>query len=400
MTLDAGLVAIGALGIIVVLCSRAVRHLPVSEALVALVVGVLLGPEVTGIAEFPEGTTLLHSVSELVMAVALMAIALRYPWPTVWRERRPLAWVLTVGMVAMAAIVAGLASWILGLGAGAAVLIGGILAPTDPVLSASVVTGDPAEEALPERLRSLLSMEAGANDGLALPIVVAGLAMVHGDGLRHVGIEGLWPVVLAVAMGWVIGELAGRAFAALDEARDIESSAFFVFTLVLALFTLGAINIVGGDGILGVLLAGLAYNRAVGERIYETEREVEEGINRVLMLPVFVLFGVILPWGGWSDLGTTGIVFAVAVLVLRRLPVMIGLSPVLPLDRRGIAFYGWFGPMGVAALFFVTLALEEEVAIPELWPAVALVVAFSTLVHGLTAAPGRQLYQRSGAPSE
>ena len=399
MTLDAGLVTIGAMGIVVVLASRTIRHLPVSEALVALVVGVLLGPEVTGVAEFPEGTTLLHSVSEIVMAIALMAIALRFPWPTVWRERRPLTWVLLIGMPAMAAVVAGLASWVLGLGAGVAVLIGGILAPTDPVLSASVVTGDPALEALPERLRALLSLEAGANDGLALPIVVAGLAMVHGHGLRHFAVEGLWSVALAVVLGWIVGELAGRAFRALDEIHDIESSAFFVFTVVLALFTLGLVNIVGGDGILGVLLAGLAYNRAVGERIYETEREVEEGINRVLMLPVFVLFGVILPWGGWSELGTAGIVFVVAVLLLRRIPVIVGLSPALPLERRGLAFYGWFGPMGVAALFFVTLALEEGVTDPELWPAVALVVAASTLVHGLTAAPGRQLYERSNAPS-
>lgn len=400
MTLDAGLVAIGALGVAVVLTSRAIRHLPISEPLVALVFGVVLGPEVLGIAEFSEGTTVLHSVSELGMAIALMAIALRFPWSLAWSHRRPLAWMLLIGMPAMAAIVAGLASSILGLGLGAAVLIGGILAPTDPVLSSSVVTGDPAVEGLPERLRALLSLESGANDGLALPIVVAGMVIVREESVRRFAVEGLVSVLIAVVLGALIGHLSGRAFRALDGARDIESSAYFVFTIVLALCALGAVNVAQGDGILGVFVAGLAYNHAVGERIYESEREVDEGVNRVLVLPLFVLFGAILPWDGWADLGSTGLAFAAAVLLLRRLPVILALVKVLPLGRHELAFYAWFGPMGAAALFFVTLAIEEHAAEPDLWPAVALVVAASTVVHGITAAPARQLYARSAGRGE
>lgn len=400
MTLDAGLVAIGALGVAVVLASRAIRHLPVTEPLAALVLGVVLGPEVLGIADFGHGTALLHSISELVMAVALMAIALRFPWPDVAALRRPLGWMLLVGMAGMAGLVALLGAWVLGLGAAAAVLLGGILAPTDPVLATSVVTGDPAEEALPERLRLLLSAESGANDGLALPIVVAGLAMVHGDGPGRLAVEGLLAVGIALVVGAVVGDVTGRAFAALDDAHDIEDSAFFVFTLVLALLVLGLTNLAGGDGILGVFVAGLAYNRVVGPRTYEAERENDEGINRVLVLPAFALFGAILPWSGWADLGWRGAVFVVGVLVLRRLPVVLALRPVLGLDGRQLLFYGWFGPMGVAALFYVTLALEDQVRVPELWPAVALVVAASTVVHGVTAAPGRRAYERSGAPAE
>ena len=395
MGFDAGLLVVGALGVLVVLTSRAVRFLPVSEPMVAMLLGVLLGPEVLEVARLSDGTTLLHHVSEIVMAVALMGVALRFPWATVWGHRRPVAWLLAAAMPAMAAVVAGLASWTLGVGAGAAVLIGGILAPTDPVLSSSVVTGRPAEKALPERLRALLSVESGFNDGLALPIVVAGIVLIRDEGFGRFAVDGALSVTLAVGLGWALGSIAGWAFRALDDQRDIEHSAFFVYTLVLAVLVVGLVNVAGGDGVLGVFVAGLAYNRQVGEQIYESEREVEEGINRVLVLPVFILFGVLLPWAEWSDLGAAGLVFAAAVLTLRRLPVIFAMRPVLPLDRNDAAFYGWFGPMGVAALFFVTLALEEGVDVPEVWPAVALVVAVSTLVHGITGAPGRTLYERS-----
>lgn len=399
MTLDTALLAVGALGIAVVLASREIRHLPVTEPLAALVLGVVLGPEVIGAVKLTEATGLLHSVSEAVIAVALMAIALRFPWSVVRARPGRLAVMLLIGMPAMALIVAMLGVWILGLGLGAGLLIGSILAPTDPVLSASVVTGEPAVKALPESLRAALSLESGANDGLALPLVVAGLSLVHGEGTQPFLVDGVLAVAIAVAVGWIIGDTTGRMFRALDEAREIESSAFFVFTVVLALFTLGATNIVGGDGILGVFVAGLAYNRTVGQRIYETEREVEEGVSRVLVLPAFVLFGAVLPWEGWGDLGWSGLWFVGAVLLFRRIPVVFALGRALRFDWRQLLFYGWFGPMGAAALFFVTLALEEKAGVPQLWPAVALVVAASTVVHGVTAAPGRLLYERSAAPS-
>lgn len=395
MDLDIGLLAIGALGVAVVLASRALRHLPVSEPLAALVVGVLLGPEALDLVHFAEELTILHAVSELGVAVALMAVALRFRWATVVSYGRPIVWMLAVGMLGMAAIVAGLAWWALGVGVGTAVLLGGVLAPTDPVLSSSVVTGEPATRALPERVRALLSIESGFNDGLALPIVVAGVVLVLDEGPGRFAVEGLWAVVLGVGLGWVLGWAAGEVFRRLDERREIEASAFFVFTIVLASLVLGAANLAGGDGILAVFVAGLAYNRQVGSSIYENEREVEEGINRVLVLPVFMLLGAVLPWSEWASLGAPVLLFAAGVLLLRRLPVVLALRPVLGLDHASAAFYGWFGPMGVAALFFVTLAHEQHATGSEVWPAVALVVTGSTVIHGITAAPGRALYQRA-----
>lgn len=395
MTFDIGLLVVGGLGCAVVLASGLIRHLPLTEPVLALAVGAALGPDALDVIDIQHGMTVLHHVSEIAIAIALMAVALRFPYSTIQGCWAPLAWMLLFGMCIMAAVVAGLASAILGTGVGAAILIGAVLAPTDPVLSSSVVTGKPAQEALPERVRALLSAESGLNDGLALPLVVAGMAMLAGDGPDRFAVEGLWAVLLGFVVGAAIGVGAGEVFRRLEEHREIEDSAFFVFTLVLALLSLGLVNSLGGDGILAVFVTGLAYNRQVGSSIYDQEREVEEGINQVLVLPLFVLFGVVLPWAEWRELGGSVLVFSVGVLLLRRLPVVLALRPVLRLDLPTSIFYGWFGPMGAAAIFFGTLAHEKGDTTPEVWPAVALVVAVSTVVHGVSAAPGRALYQRA-----
>lgn len=397
MTFDLALLVVGALGCVVVLASGLIRHLPVTEPLLALVVGAALGPEALDLIDFEHGLTVLHHASEVAIAVALMAVALRFPFDAVREHVRPLAWMVGIGMVAMATVVAGLAVAVLGVGLATAILIGGVLAPTDPVLSSSIVTGDPAEQTIPERARVMLSAESGFNDGLALPLVVVGMAMVAGDGPGRFVSDGLVPVVIALVFGVAVGAGAGELFRRLQGHREIEDSAFFVFTLVLALLALGLTNSVGGDGILAVFVAGLAYNRQVGSSIYEQEREVEEGINQVLVLPLFVLLGVLLPWSEWADLGAPLLGFALAVLVLRRLPVVLLLRPLLRMDGPTAAFYGWFGPMGAAALFFATTAHAEGDTSPQVWPAVALVVAASTVAHGVSAAPGRALYERVAA---
>ncbi len=309
---------------------------------------------------------------------------------------RPLTWLLTAGMVGMAAVGALLAWLLLDVDPALAWLIGAVLAPTDPVLSSSIVSGRPAEQAVPERLRGLLSAESGANDGLAFPLVVLGVTLVRDEPMRAFAVEGGLGFLVAVAVGFLIGVLAGRVLRSLERAHEIEHSAYFVYALVLALFSLAAVNGLGGDGVLGVFVAGLAYNRTVGEAVFAEERQVEEGINRVLVLPAFVLLGVVLPWDLWTERAGELALFTVGVLLIRRLPVIAALRRPLHLDGAGTAFYGWFGPIGVAALFLATFAHEQGVDDPIVWSATTAVVAASTVVHGVTAAPGRALMGRVG----
>ena len=113
------------------------------------------------------------------------------------------------------------------------------------------------------------------------------------------------------------------------------------------------------------------------------------------MLPLFVAIGAMLPWAEWGDLGWRGVLLVVAVLALRRLPVLLLLAAPLGLRLRDALYLGWFGPIGVSALFYVTLE-ADRMHLPAVVPATgALLVAASTLVHGVTSAPGRVLYRRT-----
>jgi NhaP-type Na+/H+ or K+/H+ antiporter len=184
---------VGSLAVALAAVSGRMRELPLSEPLLGLLLGVLVGPQVLDLLDLSrtERSPFLEEGARLLLAVSLMGVALRYPV----RRLRPVvpatAVLVVIGMLAMAALTAGLAWLVLGLPAALAALLGACVSPTDPVLASSVVTGKPAEEGLPARTRQLLSMESGANDGLALPLVLLGLALVLGHSVGRSALDGL-----------------------------------------------------------------------------------------------------------------------------------------------------------------------------------------------------------------
>ena len=101
-------------------------------------------------------------------------------------------------------------------------------------------------------------------------------------------------------------------------------------------------------GIAAVFVTGLACNYAVARDEVGPQDTIDEGVNRYLVLPVFVLLGVELPWADWAGLGAAAAVLPVAVL-LRRLPVLLLLSRPTGVRLRDTVFLGWFGPIGVSA---------------------------------------------------
>lgn len=401
MTVDLLLVAGGMLGIGVAALSGRLRRMPVSEPLLGLLAGIVLGPQVTDalpLDPLTDDHTWAHTATRLLLAISVMAIALRYPLRDARSRWKPVALLVVVAMPAMALITAGLSAAVLGVGLGAAALLGAALSPTDPVLASNVVTGTPAEEDLPERDRQILSLESGANDGLALPLVLIAVALAGPMSGSEAVLESLWQVLGAVVVGIALGWLGGRALRSGEAHGSTDPGPLALYTAVLAFTVLGLSGLLVVDGVLAVFVSGLAFNLVATGSERTSEVPIDEAINRFLVLPLFIAIGAALPWGAWADLGWQGPVLALAVLLLRRLPVLLLLRRPLRLGLPDAVHLGWFGPIGVSAIFYLTMEADRLDLDPTVMAAGTLVVVASTVAHGVTSSPGRVLYRRVTSP--
>ena len=183
--LDAVLAVTGAVVVVAALLSKPIKKTVLQEPLVAMLVGIVVGPYVLGwldVAQWGDQNAVLEQTSRVTLAIGLMGVALRLNRQSVWALWRPVVLLLSVGMAGMWLISAGLAGWFLGLSFWTALLLGAVLTPTDPVVASSIVTGGLAKRNLPVRLRDAISLESGANDGLAYVLV---MLPINGHLRRH-----------------------------------------------------------------------------------------------------------------------------------------------------------------------------------------------------------------------
>ena len=386
------------------LFSRAIKGGPLSVPLLALGLGVAAGPQAAGWLHpetWPDARLILKEAARVTLAISVMGIAIRTPVSDLKRLGRPVAVLLTVGMLAMWAVSSGLGWAVLGLAPLPALLLGAAVTPTDPVVASAIVTGEPAETLLPERLRSTLSLESGANDGLGYLIVMLPMLLI----LRGTGAE-TWAhwlahtvsigILAGVAFGLALGLAVGAMLRVSERAHLIEAHSLLSLSVALSLLAVAGAHLFGADGILAAFAAGVGLNLAASQHETFEEQNVQEAIGKLFNLPIFVLLGAALPWSGWQALGWGGLGFAVAVLALRRPLALLVVAPAMGprLARRDLAFMGWFGPVGVAALYY-GLHATERTGDALYWQAAALVVALSVLAHGVTAFAGLWLYRRA-----
>lgn len=391
------LAVLGVVGVLLALVSGPLeRWVPVSEPLVALALGVLAGPAALGLVRLEQEVVdvLLLEGSRVLLAASVMAAALRYPWSSLRGLLRPTVVLLAVVMP-LAALATAASALVLAVPLSLALLVGACLAPTDPVLAAAVVNGRPASRTLPHRVRALLTLESGANDGLGVVLVVVLIAVVlPAQGVGHATGLVAWEVGAGVAVGGLLGWLAGLGLRFADRRDDVGEGPELVFSLLLAVCVLGVARTVEAADVLAVFVAGLVYNRSVDSAPREKQEAVDEGINKYAVLPLVAVLGAVLPWGIWADWGWRAVVFAALVLLVRRLPFLLALHRPLGVARHQAGFMGFFGPMGVSAVFYLAHARHEGVDDPALWGAVTLVVAVSIVVFGASGAPGRKAYER------
>ncbi len=400
--LHLALATIGFVVLVLGLCSRPLNRSVLSLPVAAFSVGIILGPQGVGILN-PESwghsEKILEETARLTLGISLMGIALRIPRHYLWRHGRTFLILLGLGMPLMFLISSLIAYWTLGISWLMALLVGAAICPTDPVVASSVVTGNLAREALPERFRHTLSTESAANDGLALAFVLLPLLLLE-HSITDAWMEWLvkvvcWQIGGAVVFGVILGYLVGKALTLAEEKSTIDHPSFLAVTLALTIATLGLGKFFGLDGILAVFAAGVAFDQVIGGKDRAVESNIQESINLFFTLPAFVLFGLMIPVDEWLELGWGGVALALLVLLFRRLPVLLLLRPFMPLwrDYKVAITAGYFGPIGISALFYGMLILNKsghEIA----WTAGSLVVCASIVGHGVSAAPAVRLYRR------
>jgi NhaP-type Na+/H+ or K+/H+ antiporter len=340
--------------------------------------------------------SLVDHLTEIAVIIALFSAGLKLDRPLTWHAWGSTARLLLIAMPATIGLIALLGSQLLGLSAAAALLLGACLAPTDPVLAGDIGVGPPGDEDEHEPNFALTS-EAGLNDGLAFPFVLAGIYMAGESGAGWVGEWLAADVAYAIAGGTAIGAAVGLAAAwSVKRLRDRELLApaldgYHAIATVLVIY--GLAEIAGTYGFLAAFAGGLAFRRY--ESDHEVNGRVHEGAElteKLLELSVILLLGSMLTLTGLQAPGWEGWLLAALVIAAVRplacAAALAGSQLERPTEKT---FVAWFGVRGVGSLFYVAVAVDADVLAGAerdmlVWTVIACVLC-SIVVHGITAGP-------------
>lgn len=391
-------------GTLVLVFSSASRILKervfLSEPVVGLAVGVILGPYVVGVMPEVRGETLADVAAvwaRFAVGVQLTATALRLPDERLRRPRRTVFVLIGTLMPLMWACASLLAWSLLDVTVTSALVLGAIVTPTDPVLATSILTGSFAERHLPAWLREDLSAESAANDGLAFLFVLLPLLLIDRPAqgaLTTWIVRGLLrDVVCAIAIGVAFGWVAARLllWSTAHDASDKRS--FLVFAVAFTLLNIGVVRLLGADSLIAIFAGAAVFSVMVKGPARERLEQVQHVLDVFTTLSTFMLFGAVLPWAGWVALGWRGLIAALAIVVLRRLPATLALKPALGCSWPEAFVMGWVGPIGIGALFYAALVVGRRGNLLA-WNMTTLVVTGSVLVHGLSAVPIAKAFRR------
>ncbi|HET9022176.1 MAG TPA: cation:proton antiporter [Ornithinibacter sp.] len=347
------------------------------------------------LVDAPSAPGTVRPLVELTLVWVLFADAARVPLRTMRTDLGQFVRLLGVGLPLSILLGWGLAVWLFpGFGVWLALLVAAALAPTDAALGVPVVTNP----LVPARVRRLITVESGLNDGIATPVVMFAIAgAASAEGLEEA--QGLATAAAELALGAVVGLLLGAVGGLVLRVARRRGWATEDFTgaavLALAVAAYAGAVALHGNGFVAAFCGGLAFGAMAGRRGPEELAFLEQASGLVSLL-VWLVFGAIAVPVMVDHLDVRIVLYAVLSLTLvRMLPVALA-SLGSGLGRSTVLFVGWFGPRGLASLVFALIALEELG--PEAEGALAVItvtVFLSVIAHGLSAAPLAARYGRA-----
>ncbi|HSO65084.1 MAG TPA: cation:proton antiporter [Ornithinibacter sp.] len=429
MSAEVVYVLLGASLLLAAVLPQLLHRWALSAPIVLVAAGMLVGmlPLADGVDIDPVAARpVIEHLTEVTVLVALMGVGLAIDRPLRWRDRDSWrawspAWrLLCIAMPLTIAGVALLAWGPLGVAAPAALLLGAVLAPTDPVLASDVQVEGPTLEGEEEEIdetdevRFALTSEAGLNDGLAFPFVYAAIFLasvgsVSEWGLGWVAWELVGKVVVGVlagvVVGWLLARLAFRSPARSLRLAEVGEPLLALSALLLAY---GVSELVGGYGFLAVFACAMTVRSVERDHDYHgTMHDVVHRLETLLTLIVLLGLGFTITNGLLAHLDWRGVVVGLALVLFIR-PFAGYLSFLghrrqvgrVGLDHRERLVVGFFGVRGVGSIYYIAYAAGAA-SFPEerwLWSTVGFTIALSVVVHGVLATPVmRRLDQRRDA---
>ena len=418
---------VGGLLLFMAIAGTLVDRLPLTAGVAYLVVGIAIGPQGWRFVDLDSLThaSVIERVAEVALLFSLFTAGLKLRVSLGERRWNAPVRLATAGMVLMVVGIAVLTTVMLRLPWPLALVIGAILAPTDPVLASDVQVTHPDDR---DKVRMTLTGEAGLNDGTAFPFLLLGLGLLGQHDLgpfawKWVVLDVAWPSAAGLAIGWWIGRGVARFVVYLRREHQHAQGLDDFVALGLIAASYGVAVLLHAYGFLAVFAAGLAM------RQLETEAQaVEPGagepepasdgasptpdsahhltrkvlsfnlqMERIGEVVVVILVGSLLTRSMFSFAVTS---FALAVFLLIR-PLAVTLSlPGLRLSRTQRALIAWFGVRGVGSLFYLAFAtghgLEPSAAMVAR-DVVLPVVALSIVLHGISVTPFMLAYGRRHA---
>jgi NhaP-type Na+/H+ or K+/H+ antiporter len=384
-----GLLLFGALLAIVAGLSGVIRGTVLSASVLSVALGV--GLAATDVVHADATDPSIVELIELALILTLFSDGMFVERELLLRHWSPVARSLVIAMpitIALLALAAKLLfaelSW------PEAFLLGAVLAPTDPVVSSSVVTS----RLVPSAVRHTLNLESGLNDGLAVPFVLFFLVFASptgnagGEALKLAG-----EAVVGAAIGLALGHLGGRLHPRLP-GGGLTPRYEGIYAVSFALVAFGLSDVTVGNGLIAAFVCGIAMGASEHD-VPQGFVEFAENAGTILQVITFFVFGALIVATGFDRSVPTLILFIAFALLVAR-PAAVQLSFVRTgLPRPQKAFIAWFGPKGVASMLFALFVLKSAVENGELiFDVAAITVIASIVAHGLTETLGARWIRR------
>jgi sodium/hydrogen antiporter len=386
---------LGAVGLVVVasgLVSGAVERLPISQVLVFVLLGVVVGPWGMGVFDAGIDSPAVQTLATVSLVLVLFTDAIKINLGQLRTNWVLPALALGPGTLLTIGLVAGAAALLFGLPPAMALLVGTILASTDAVLLRDVTR----DARIPLAVRHTLSVEAGTNDLIVLPLtlVLSLVASGAGRGAEEWARFALGMVVLGPAVGVGIALGSIRAVAWLRRRALIRRDYESLYGIGVAFLAFAAAQLMGGSGFVAAFAAGLTI-AVMDVELCDCFLEYGETTAEVAMLLTFVVLGSALVAAAFGAFGVATVAFAAFALLVARPAAFALVLARADLSRGGRLLLAWFGPRGLNSILLLILAVTNGIPDPQgVFGIVGVVVLASVLLHGTTATPLAMWYGR------